>query len=124
VTSSLPPLFHYTCDHGHQGIGEGPAGILLPNDGLVWLTDLESPVREALGLTSHTLSCDRTQYRYRATAALAHVRPWTEARRQVRREVREALEAAPGAMPMHWWVSAWPVLVTYAPQGVTSRDDR
>lgn len=112
-----PTLYHYTCEHGYQGIGASPAGVLLPNAGLVWLTDLDVPVREALGLTSHTLSCDRTAYRYRAIAALAHVRPWSQARRSVPRDVREALESAPGVLPMHWWVSAWPVLVQFDPPG-------
>lgn len=113
----LPTLYHYTCDHGHQGIGSG-TGVLLAR-GLAWLTDLEVPIRDALGLTSVILSCDRTRHRYRATDALEHVRPWMEVRRQVPAAWVEALETTPGAAPRHWWVSSWPVMVEYDPLGAS-----
>lgn len=124
-------LFHFTCDHGHLGIGA--RGTLLPAHSLsdrvdwpehlwqgrlVWATDLAVPQREALGLTSHLLKCDRTAHRYR----LDHpglLTPWHEYRRLLLgngldRALVEELEDY-GARPMHWWVSALPQDVTYAP---------
>lgn len=115
--TDLPTLWHYTCDHGRQGLG--PAGTLLalaqleperslqaPYDlaRLVWLTDLDTCWPEALGLTSRSISCDRTLYRYRATDQ-AGVTWWPRMRRQVDPYVRQALESAPGARPMHWYTA-------------------
>jgi len=57
----------------------GRAGQLVPGSTLVrdrdlpwpsrflWLTDMATPDRDALGLTMKVLDCDRTRYRYRAT---------------------------------------------------------
>lgn len=102
-------LFHYTCrDHGLPGIRE--AGELRPNEGapfaLVWLTDMAVPDRDALGLTSNWLHCDRMDVRitvpdhpaitpwWRWRRANPDLWPWTA-----------ALEAAFGARPAHWFVS-------------------
>lgn len=102
-------LWHYTCEHSRSRIGE--EGWLQPfASGLVWLTDLDVPVREALGLTSMLLTCDRTTYRYRVLDPSIGV-PWTKVRRDFPAEHRDELESAPGAMPMHWFVSALPVHV-------------
>ena len=66
---SAPTLYHYTCDHGRQLIGM--RGKLKPNRHpwltrpLLWLTDLDHANIQALGLTSLTLDCDRTAWRYR-----------------------------------------------------------
>lgn len=109
-------LYHYTCDHGHNLIRGTvvPADILgrYANDGphiYAWFTDLAHPNRDALGLTSRILTCDRTRWRYRVTDArdLIH---WTHVRRD--HPWSEVLESAPGARPMHWWVSRHPVPVT------------
>ena len=107
-------LYHYTCgDHGRPGIQRD--GFVRPGaDGLVWLTDLldekrRSKTRQALGLTSNIISCDRMEHvfevepsamSYREAVAcgliarqrhMALVRPWT----------REA----------NWYVSVTPVAV-------------
>lgn len=107
--------YHYTCDHGHRLIG----GTVVPGDTLgrydhdgphiyAWFTDLARPIRDALGLTSHVLTCDRTTHRYRVTDArdLIH---WTHVRGD--HPWAAELESAPGARPMHWWVARHPVPV-------------
>lgn len=116
-------LWHYTCDHGRTVIGD--AGTLLPGAAvyggatvwtgtLLWLTDLARPNRLGLGLSSLSLSCDRTQHRYRVTDD-ANVQRWTTLARTLPRAYREPLEAAVGAMPAHWWVSADGVPAVYDP---------
>lgn len=79
---------------------------------LVWLTDLDAPARDALGLTSHLIDCDRTQHRYRVTD-LTSVQHWLQVRRS--HPLRDELEHARGARPMHWYVSLLPVSVIYDP---------
>jgi len=118
----VSPRYHYTCDHGRRLITGTivPADSLgrYPNDGpwiYAWFTDLSRPNRAALGLTSHTLTCDRTAYRYRVTDGrdLIH---WTHVRRD--HAWAEELESAPGARLMHWWVARHPVPVVYDAEGV------
>ena len=101
-------LYHYTCRDGERGIDHD--GFVRPNahpflpKPLVWATDLATPYREPLGLTSFSLSCDRTEVCYEvATEGFV---PWVRwARDHVHWSVREELESAPGVMPRHWWVS-------------------
>jgi hypothetical protein len=125
----MPSLYHYTCDHRAPLVrADGlvvPAHHLRRDDGrpnpvalipwcaFAWFTDLEVPIRAALGLTSDLVACDRTEYRFRAIegARLVH---WTDIRR--RYGWAEILETAPGARPAHWYVSADPVPVIEAPQ--------
>lgn len=111
-------LYHFTCDHGAAGIhSDGyvrPAVDLtdkeLPLSGqFAWFTDLLIPDRNGLGLTSHILGCDRTAHRFRVTD-MTEVERWTNVRRYHPEMARE-LEFAPGAMPMHWWLSTKPVPV-------------
>lgn len=108
------PLWHYTCDHHLLDILK--AGRLSPRGsrGLVWLTDLDLPQREGLGLTSLMLDCDRTRNRLRV-ADTEGVMWWMDYRRHVDPVWRESLEGAPGVMPMHWWVSTSPRVATYEP---------
>jgi len=117
-------LWHYTCDHGREGIGE--FGVLLPGRSLapdrmpsdywpanfVWLTDLERPNRGALGLSSWWIRCDRTAHRYRVALADT-ITPWMRARRTV--ENPEFLEDIEGARPRHWYVSREPVVARWVP---------
>ena len=100
-------FYHFTCDHGRQNIGKH--GLILPNPhtGFAWFTDLANPCREALGLSSHTLTCDRMRWRYRVTDATA-IRPY--------RELVDPLTAAAlatsrviGGQPDRWFVAAQPV---------------
>lgn len=115
-------LWHYTCDHGRAGI-DATEGFVVParyqTDKVAggpgeyaWFTDLATPARDALGLTSQILHCDRTAHRYRVTDA-TDVVPWTEVRRQWL--WAEELESAPGARPRHWFVATVAVPADYAP---------
>lgn len=130
--SDLLQLWHYTCDHGHDAIGQ--SGYLrsivdlataeklaargLPSEfgRWIWLTDLDTPVRGALGLTSHILGCDRTAHRYRVTwpTGAADIQPWTTVRRLAPRDLLASLEQG-DARPRHWYVSRHPVGVEYDP---------
>lgn len=111
-------LWHYTCRHGHDGIER--AGFIEPQFQpllgvrLAWFTDMDPPVREALGLTRRLVTCDRTTWRYPVDAR--QLITWTGYRRQLLRDGQRVgvwtLENEPGAMPAHWWVSTQPVPVT------------
>lgn len=63
-------LYHYTCAHGARAI-ERERRTLVPTwqpllrTFASWATEQREPNAEALGLTRHTLACDRTEYRYR-----------------------------------------------------------
>lgn len=108
-----PTLFHFTCDHGRAALED--SGLLRPNMhpligiALVWLTDLDAPFAEPLGLTSHMLQCDRTSHRYQVTDASSCM-PW------LRYEYRDPVLEPVWTMPRHWWVSESPVPVVYAPR--------
>lgn len=65
----MATLYHYTCAHGAKGITRRgmirPAPHpLLPGYRIVWLTDMATPDRNGLGLTSEYLACDRLAFRY------------------------------------------------------------
>jgi hypothetical protein len=128
-------FWHYTCDHGHQEIGgEGrliSAVQLAQKMGkpeafehmpayqraiaeIIWMTDMEYPDADALGLTRVTLSCDRTAYRYRVAAGYRSIR-YVDFRRELPKRTRDELENAPGALPMHWWMAYMSVPVVYDP---------
>jgi hypothetical protein len=80
---------------------------------LVWLTDLDVALRDALGLTSQTLTCDRTRHRYRVID-VDGCAPYIG--HPLRSELR-ALEQFDGVRPKHWWLSMRPVPVVYDPVG-------
>lgn len=129
----MTALWHYTCEHGHRDLLADPyvrpVGAIpgvdaasladLPADlaRFGWFTDLDVPMVDVLGLTRRTIACDRTQYRFRATAA-GDVTPWTAVRRAVDVKVRRSLEGAHGAMPRHWYVSERPVPVVLDQTGL------
>lgn len=78
---------------------------------LVWLSNMGSnPVREALGLTSHTLDCDRLEVCYRVLTP-GRCTWWPLWARELPRAVREQVEGSRGARPAHWWVAEGPVMV-------------
>lgn len=120
----MSPLYHYTCSCSLDGIRRDgflrpyphplmrryPLPGAEPIAGLVWLTDLEVAWREALGLTSKVVKCDRTEHRFQAADESTAV-PWIKFRRRVHAAVRAALEEAEGALPAHWFVSTVPVPV-------------
>lgn len=118
-------FYHYTCSHSAPLILRSgtvrPLGQLaclsgqMPTDrhwmlDIAWFTDLEEPLREALGLTSVTLQCDRTEWRLTVSDP-STLLPWSRyARRRVPVDQREDLERY--GRPAHWWVSLEPVPVS------------
>ena len=123
-------LYHYTCDHGRAALG-GQAEVLPiwallarsmrtdqipPVANFSWFTDLASPQRKALGLTSNILKCDRTMHRYRVVPeAEKRCAWWMDVRDRVDEEIRRNLESVAGVKPGHWWVATMPVAVFYDP---------
>lgn len=97
-------LYHYCCAHSAPKIQDD--GVLKPNGFLlraVWATDLERPDRDALGLTSNFIQCDRTEYRVVVDGR--HFTHWFKARADVSPAIRDGLELAPGVTPGNWYVS-------------------
>jgi hypothetical protein len=128
VTGDIPRLVHYTCAHAAPLIvatgklRPNPAQTLLPEP-VTWATDLRpGDVPEldlALGLRGRIVRCNRLEYQFEVGDPQAF-EPWTDyARRQVRAgrlspTAREVLDATPGGMPRHWWVTTRPAPVTGA----------
>lgn len=119
-------MYHYTCDCALEKI-EADNWLLKPNlltakfglPVVVWLTDMEQPDKQALGLTSRTLPCDRTQHRL-AIPDTSSVVPWsqwcrannfTRAQRDVL-EVSNRFGSASQAQPRRWFVSSKPIWAT------------
>jgi hypothetical protein len=106
-------LYHYTCLDSDPGIQRD--GFLRPNwnpllrASLVWLTDLEQPNIEGLGLTSDSISCDRTAVRYEVRTV--HAERWAKWARKhrVSRPLRDDLERF--GLPRCWWVATTPLPV-------------
>lgn len=116
MTLDPPILYHYTCDHGAASIratgwilplGDiAPVGLAPGVPSLLWLTDLDRPNRLALGLTSISISCDRTRYRF-AIQPQPSITTWWRWRRAHPEFAPFAarIEEQPGSRPKHWWVS-------------------
>jgi hypothetical protein len=130
MTADAPlRLAHYTCAHCAPLIAA--AGMLRPNpaqtllpEPVIWATDLQpGDVPEldlALGLRGQIVRCDRTECHFEVTDP-ALFEPWTDyVRRQIRagrmqRRVRESLDATPGGLPRHWFLTTVPVPVRPSP---------
>jgi hypothetical protein len=116
------PLYHFTCEHGRRDIGTGPNCLLIPNmhpilrTRLLWLTTEAEPVREATGLTSTYIRCDRMQFRY-IVEDLRSCRPWlgSPERACLSAEGLRAFEDNGNgtARPDEWWISDRPVRARY-----------
>jgi hypothetical protein len=113
-----PVLYHYTCGHNAPDIrkqGRIIPGIRLHGQNVggarfAWFTDLAPPVpREAIGLTSLILKCDRTECVFTVDCNAPGIRRWVDVRR-LHRDLWD-LELAEGAAPMHWFVSQEPISV-------------
>lgn len=134
VMVKTPPLFHYTCRHGHGALQQ--SGVVLPAAqhspkhvrqaalsreawtlaNLAWFTDLDHPEAWALGLTSVHIRCNRSAFRWAVDPTSEHLPiRWGRVRRAFSRPFLDALEGYPGAQPARWWVATWPVSVTYQP---------
>lgn len=109
-------VFHLTCPHGAAKIIE--AGLLvIPQKQVVigdmelaWFTHVPSAKKVALGLTSHSLKCDRTERLFRVLEPKKLYR-WNDVRAVIPRRAVVELEAARGTKPEWWWVAQEPVLV-------------
>lgn len=115
--------FHFGC--GHTRAHVGLSGRLVPNPApniepwrrVVWLADPEALrlpeelLPEALGLTSLTLSCDRTEYCYRVERAPKAGR-WLDS--PLRTPDAIAQLEGPVQRPDLWWVSPVPVRAVLA----------
>ncbi len=108
------PLYHYTCRHSRAKIEDSGWKLQPGPDGLIWLTPLATPNRYALGLTNHSLFCDRTEWRMTVDATAAAIHPWSVVAAEVPHAVRYGLENAPGAIPDLWWVAITPLDVIVA----------
>jgi hypothetical protein len=84
---------------------------------LVWLTDLDTPDADALGLTTSYIACDRTEYRYRVTdhAGVITWAEWVDLQRP-RYDLTFVSAFTMGRRPRHWWVADVPVPVVYDPR--------
>lgn len=109
-------LYHYTCRHRARAITR--YGTLRPfpqplfaHIPLIWLTDMDVPDAEALGLTKQNLPCDRTECRYvvETTEAI----PWLQAETHaaLARLLVKIIGPIPliafedGRRPDRWWVA-------------------
>lgn len=103
---SRQPLWHWTCDHGAEGIRRD--GLVWPNRqsflSIAWFTThgkRNERTRLACGLTSHTLGCDRMDNRFRAAEGAFLIR-WLDA--DPAQKWRDLLHT-PGTDPASWWIS-------------------
>jgi hypothetical protein len=97
-------LYHYTCMHSAYSI-KADRFVLRPGvTGFLWLTDLDAPDRRGLGLTSHILECDRTEFRF-AVPEPVEVERWVDVRKSMPRYLVQELEADPRSMLMHWYLT-------------------
>lgn len=116
-------LYHWTClDHGSPAIMA--SGFVEPrvhpmlDFKLSWWTHIPWASRDALGLSSHQLVCDRMSQQFVADVDPHEVAAWTEFRRGFMARYPERasglrqLEAAPGAKPSYWWVAPEPIPVS------------
>jgi hypothetical protein len=108
-------LFHLSCRHAAGKIIL--AGQVVPqpqpalgNMALAWFTHVPNARNVALGLTAHTLKCDRTERRFRVLEPEKLFR-WNDIRAVIPGDGPRHLEAARGTRPEWWWVAQEPVRV-------------
>ena len=112
----MTELYHLTCRHaagkivvaGNMVVPQKQ--VVIGDMQLAWFTHVPNARNVALGLTSHTLKCDRTERRFRVLEPEKLFR-WNDVRAVIPREAVIRLEAAKGTRPEWWWVSQEPVLV-------------
>lgn len=122
-------IFHYTCSHHVADIererlvrpglpwtvidtawknrGFGPTGLgAAPR--IAWLTDMESPEAEALGLTMNYISCDRTEFRV-TVAPHPRIESWAAfvGRYKPNPDWLESLQRS--RAPARWFVCPFPL---------------
>ena len=114
--------FHRSCDHGARAI-ERSGLILRPQPHpllggmpLIWLTAQRSATRVMLGLSSHTLECDRMATLWRVLPEdTEHVATWADLKAAAWFEPflvgARRLEAVRGTRPGLWGVAGAPLHV-------------
>lgn len=108
------PLFHYTCRHAMNKIGD--QGLLIPvphpfiGAALTWFTDSDSPDPQITGLTSTTLSCDRTTWRY-IPIDTTEIVPWIGSRWHSSTPPRAQAVLHRWGDPSRWFVTDQPTSV-------------
>jgi len=112
----MTDLFHLTCRHAAGKIVVAGFMVVpqpqpvLGDMRLSWFTHVPNARNVALGLTSHTLKCDRTERRFRVLEPEKLFR-WNDIRSAIPGEGPIHLEGARGTRPEWWWVAQEPVLV-------------
>lgn len=115
-----PQLWHRTCSHAADSLGNHgeldptKTAIIAGLGQIVWLSTNPDATRWDLGITSHTLDCDRMEYLYRSSGPNRAV-PWAAARLRIPIMTRWLLEhdVHTKAERPHatWWISFRPVNV-------------
>lgn len=112
----MTALYHRTCVHRVGQIitdTRNGTGTLFPHRQpllgvkAIWLTHLPWAPRESLGLTSHTLDCDRMQFLLEVIDPHA-VTMWASVRDAFEEDAVHQLEAAKGTRPDYWWITGEP----------------
>jgi hypothetical protein len=117
---STPVLWHFTCEHGREGIGEAgnvwPMAMFDPDaaerlpwwfepmGGISWWTDQGDGQGSVVTSRATSSGCERWLYRYRALDSERAI-PYGRWARVLEPRVRFILEHAPGALPGTWWVA-------------------
>lgn len=112
--------WHFTCSDGATMIGE--VGVLKPHwhpmvgASLIWLTNDPAPSRDAVGLTSDTLFCDRMEFRYRIIddEAYLKIRRWLGSTEQSRTAPHHQADLHRYSEPSKWYVSTKQLLAEQA----------
>lgn len=124
---SRPSLYHFTCDHGAEAIqadgfirpmtpwpvnvGDVPTGMAHAPP-VAWFTSDPMPSRDAVGLTSVLLDCDRMAYRFQVGPVRAW--PWRSfaAMHGCTEEYYRGLVGTYWGRPDTWYVATRPVPVS------------
>lgn len=121
----IPELFHFTCSHFELPIRA--VGAVIPHrhpwfpslGAVAWFTTDQWADPDRTGLTSSTLSCDRTRFRFRVTEA-EQCLPWCEVRdymvgvQQAGFTAQQLKNFERFGAPETWWISPTPVPVVPA----------
>ena len=102
-------LYHFTCDHGREGIGA--RGELTPQGDhpflgcrVIWLTSDPWPDRDAAGLTSDLVRCDRMEFRY-VVSDLDRCRPWIGSPEREGTDPDVVADLERYGRPETWWLT-------------------
>jgi hypothetical protein len=108
-------MYHFTCDHGYAAI-LADNGMIRPNrhpmlpqaPPLIWLTDLEEPSADDVGLTSALVRCNRLAHRFKIDEGQRAI-PWLSSGvcHLANPRVVEALHLL--GRPDHWWIALHPL---------------